>query len=126
MWKTPTPPENIGPKSLGLCSFFVPDQHKGHTPNEKRNAAEIVQNNSGFMSMFVLGGWFGVASPPLRFRHATFGAAKEEVPRTQGTKNESAKSGWGQQKGDCQKIVINCRKMSQDVLWHSMTIYDIL
>ena len=24
-WKTPTPPEIIGPKSLGVCSFFVPE-----------------------------------------------------------------------------------------------------
>ena len=25
-WKTPTPPENIGLKSLGFCSFFVPEK----------------------------------------------------------------------------------------------------
>ena len=25
MWKTPTPPEIPGLKSLGLCSFFAPD-----------------------------------------------------------------------------------------------------
>ena len=37
-----------------------------------------------------------------------------------------AKSKRGRQKGDGKKFVINCRKMSQNVLRHFMTFHDVL